>query len=75
MQNANTQDNHIDNAPKWMAFFAAFLLSLTGVPMSKASERLPINYFTDFSKHQGKHVARWEILVRAAHGLVKKRRL
>ena len=52
MQNANTQDNHIDNAPKWMAFFAAFLLFLVGVPMSKASERLPTNYFTDFTKHQ-----------------------
>ena len=52
MQNANTQDNHTENAPKWMAFFAAFLLFLVGVPMSKANERLPTNYFTDFTKHQ-----------------------
>ena len=52
MQNANTRDNNIDNVPMWKAFFIAFVLQLVGLPISQASERLPTNYFTDFSKHQ-----------------------
>ena len=52
MRNANTQDNHASNPSTWKAFFVAFLLLVVGFPITKANERLPTNYFTDFSKHQ-----------------------